>query len=57
MTDEEQKKQDELDEIEEKLLEEEAKEREQAMIVSGKSVFEIKKMKDKDRSQDSDNNQ
>lgn len=48
MTDEEQKKQDELDEIEEKLLEEEAREREQTMIVSGKSVFEIKRIKNKD---------
>lgn len=52
MTDEEQKKQDELDEIEEKLLEEEAREREQTMIVSGKSVFEIKRIKDEEIKKD-----
>lgn len=56
MNEEEQKKQDELDEIEEKLLEEEAREREQAMIVSGRSVFEIKKMKDKPKHSEEDQN-
>ena len=41
------KDEEELERIEEKLLEEEEKKREETMLVSGKSVFRIKEMKDK----------
>lgn len=47
MTKEESKK-EELDQIEEKLIEEELKSRELPMPVSGKSVFEIKKRIDRE---------
>ncbi|MDO8495685.1 MAG: hypothetical protein Q7S32_04220 [bacterium] len=40
-------KTDELDEVEEKLLREDAEKRKEKMPVSGRSVFEIQKLKNK----------
>ena len=51
--DEEQEKQHELDEVEEKLKREHEESKKPAMGVSGRSVFEIKRIKE--RPQDTSN--
>ena len=58
MKDEEKEKRElELNEIEEKLLEEEEERRQKEMLVSGKSVFEIKRIKEEKPKMDREQNE
>lgn len=47
-TDKNDKKEDDLDQVQEKLIREDREKRKEEMPVSGRSVFEIKRIKEKD---------